>query len=147
MTVIGLAALLKKMELIPVKVVEAAKAALEENAVEIVALMRKLVPVESGALRDSIGWTWGDAPAGSITIGTVKGGKADGRAYGSLVITIYAGTRNKSLGERDAFYAGFQEFGTKNMPANPFFYPAYRAKRGSARARVTRAVKKAVKDA
>lgn len=89
-----------------------------------------MVPVESGALRDSIGWTWGDAPSGAISLGKAKAGR--------LSITIYAGGG-------EAFYAWFQEFGTVNMPANPFFFPSYRKLRRKAKGRVTRKINKAIR--
>jgi HK97 gp10 family phage protein len=113
---------------------------LEAQAEKIVKDMRNLVPVETGALRRSINWTWGDAPAGSVSVGQVKGA-----AYDRIAITIYAGTRDKSLGAGDAFYARFQEFGTRKMAANPFFFPAYRANRTAVRSAITRAVRKAAK--
>src|SRR5690606_25076602 len=102
---------------------------------------KSLVPVDSGALRDSIGWTWGDAPKGSITLGRVKATKE-----GDEVITIYAGTRNKNLGDKDAFYVRFVEFGTQNMAPHPFFYPSYRALRRRVKSRVTREMKKAIRE-
>ena len=39
--------------------------------------------------------------------------------------------------------AKLQENGTKNMPANPYFNPAWRALRSRVRARITRAISKA----
>lgn len=135
MAVQGLNSLLKKMELVPQRVLEAARTALEQNAEEMVAMMRRLVPRDKGDLARSIGWTWGDAPAGTMTLGRVKG---SGAAYSSMTITIYAGGGK-------AFYAWWQEVGTKNMPASPFFFPAYRALKGKAKSRVTRAMRKAIK--
>lgn len=123
----------------PTLQVEIAKA-LEFQAEKIVKDMRRLVPVKSGALRRSIGWTWGDAPAGSVSVGTLRG-----REYDRIGITIYAGTRNKALGSEDAFYARFQEFGTVKMGANPFFYPAYRAARKDIRPAINRAIKMSLK--
>lgn len=143
MAVEGAARLRRLLAQIPANVKEAAQRSLEQSAEEIVQLMRRLAPRDSGTLANSIGWTWGDAPAGSMTIGTVKGGKASGSIYGSMVITIYAGGK---IGGADAFYARFQEFGTRKMRANPFFYPAYRASKKRARARITRAIRKALND-
>ena len=139
----GLASLNRKMTVtIPAKVREAVAKALEQGATEIVNFAKALVPVDSGALRDSIGWTWGDAPKGSITIGKVAR-----RKDGDMVITIYAGTRSKDLGNMDAFYARFVEFGTQNMTARPFFYPAYRTVKRRVKGRVTRNMRKAIKEA
>lgn len=130
----GLDRLKARFDAIPVKVREAAKRALEQSAQEIVDTMRRFVPVESGDLRDSINWTWGDAPAGTMTVGTVRGNN-----YGSMRITIYAG------GEK-ALYGRYQEFGTKNMAANPFFYPAWRARKKKVRSRLSRAISKAIRE-
>ncbi len=41
-----------------------------------------------------------------------------------LTATISAGGK---VGGVDTYYAQFVEFGTKNMPAQPFFFPACRA--------------------
>ncbi len=41
-----------------------------------------------------------------------------------LTATISAGGK---VGGVDTYYAQFVEFGTKNMPARPFFFPACRA--------------------
>ncbi|MDO5658291.1 MAG: HK97 gp10 family phage protein [Paracoccus sp. (in: a-proteobacteria)] len=130
----------RKLAQIQRKITAALTARMEKYAAELVAEMKALVPVESGALRDSIGWTWGDKPKGSMGIVTVKGRDTEG-----FFITIYAGTRDKSLGDRDAFYARMQEFGTKNHKANPFFYPVWRSNRRRIRSGLTREIKKAVK--
>jgi HK97 gp10 family phage protein len=131
----SIAAFERKFAAIPAAVREAARLELERNATAIVADMKRVAPVDDGALRDSIGWTWGEAPAGSLVIGTVGG-----RGYGTLRITIYAGGR-------EAFYARFQEFGTVKMAANPFFFPVWRARRRRTRSRITRSISKAIKEA
>lgn len=145
----GLDRLNKKLRRLP----DAARAeiakAMEQSAAEVVALAQSLVPVDGGDLRDSIGWTWGDAPNGSMTLGTVR---SKGRGAGNMVVTIYAG-------DDKAWYARFVEFGTSphvnggrfagsNNPgtaAQPFFYPAYRAVRKRVKGRVTRAITKSAK--
>lgn len=129
----GLDRLKARFDAIPQAVREAAKTELERSAQEIVDAMKRFAPSETGALRNSIGWTWGDAPAGSMTVGTVGGAE-----YGSLRITIYAGGG-------DAFYARFQEFGTVKMTAHPFFFPAWRAKKRKVKSRLSRAISKAIK--
>lgn len=111
------------------------RAAMEDAANDIVEEMWSRAPQgATGRLGASIGWTWGDAPAGTLTIG-----KVGGREYGTMRITIYAG------GD-DAFYAWFQEFGTVNMTANPFFYPVWRVRRRRVRGRISRAMSKAIKE-
>ena len=131
-----------RFKAVPQKIIDEVARVLEVEAAKIVADMKRLVPVDTGALRDSIGWTWGDAPKGSISVGKVRG-----KSFDQVAITIYAGTRDKSLGNADAFYARFQEFGTVKMPANPFFYPAWRANKTRTRSAIKRAVSKAVRKA
>ena len=130
--VIGLRRLNRRLtRTIPDNVRKAARAALEENATAIVAEMKRLVPVDQGDLRDSIGWTWGAAPKGTITAASATSGED--------VLTIYAGGG-------DAFHAIFQEFGTVNMPPTPFFFPAYRSKKRGAKSRITRRIRKAIRE-
>lgn len=155
----GQQALRRRLAKVPKKVRKAIKAELERSANELVREMKALVPVgETGALRDSIGWTWGDAPAGSMKIGTFRS-----KEYGKISVTIYAGNE-------DAFYAHFVEFGTRphsvaenasvdrglrqdkgvmhpGAAAKPFFYPVYRANKRRLKGRLTRAINKAMKDA
>lgn len=151
---------------IPKRVQEATRKAMEKGAEETVQMMKRLVPVDSGALRDSIGWTWGDAPNGSFTIGMVGG-----REYGTMRITIYAGNDK-------VYWARFVEFGTRphnsakgggtkagkesyrtgrrtklgiaprmhpGAAAKPFFYPSWRAMRKRVKSRITREMRKAIK--
>jgi HK97 gp10 family phage protein len=121
----------RRLKAIPVAVRAAVMPAMEKSADEIVAAAKALCPVGDGTLRDSIGWTWGDAPEGAIVLASTKGG--------ALRITIYAGND-------EAFYARWVEFGTSHSLPHGFFLPAYRLlKRRSAR-RIKRAVSKAVSD-
>lgn len=114
---------------LPVKVEAAARAAMEKGAEELVAMMKRLVPVDSGALRDSINWTWGDAPKGAVVL-------AESRAKSrGLKLTVYA----------TDFKARWIEFGTAKMRARPFFFPSYRSMRKRIKSRVTREMKKAIK--
>lgn len=137
-----------KLKQIPDVAVEAARLAMEEGAQEIVDAMKAAAPVlkspdkrrRVGALRDSIGWTWGDAPAGTFVIASVRSGRNRGDQYATLRITIYAGSK-------DAFYARFQEFGTKDMPAHPFFFPTWKAARAEFRNRIRQRVRAAIRDA
>ncbi|TDH35722.1 HK97 gp10 family phage protein [Pseudohoeflea suaedae] len=143
MAIQGLDRLKRKLTVtIPDAVRKAARASLEKGANEIVTMMRALVPRDTGALAASIGWTWGDAPKGALTLGTVKNPR-EGDEY----ITIFAGTRDKSLGAADAYYVGFVEFGTKHAKPYPFFYPSYRALKKRVKSRNTREINKALKSA
>lgn len=130
----GLDALNRRWGAIPGKVRAAAREALEEVAEDLVRQMRAAAPKgATGALARSIGWTWGDAPDGTMVIGTVAGSD-----YATMRITIYAGGG-------DAFYARFQEFGTVKMAANPFFYPVWRARKRGVKSKITRAINKAIR--
>ncbi|MBR9764810.1 MAG: hypothetical protein GYB53_15095 [Rhodobacteraceae bacterium] len=130
---------------------------LEKEAAKVVEAMRRLVPVRTGALFRSIGWTWGAAPAGAVVLGRVAQ-----HEFSRIAITIYAGgteatarqqsrasgTRardQKRPGTFDTDNARFQEFGTINMPANPFFFPAWRSERNRVNANLRRAIKRGVR--
>jgi HK97 gp10 family phage protein len=144
--IIGMTKLQRKLKRLPLVVKEQIRKAMEQGAEEIVALAKSLVPVDSGALKNSIGWTWGRAPRGAMTLGTVQS------VGGDLTITIYAGNE-------EAFWARWVEFGTKAhtaggmfegatipaVPASPFFYVSYRALRRRVRSRITRGINKAAK--
>jgi HK97 gp10 family phage protein len=142
----GLDRLSKKLKALPPAAEAAIRTAMEQSADEIVMQMKRLAPVDNGELQMSISWTWGDAPKGSLKIGTVAS------RSGSMRITIFAGNEK-------AYYARFVEFGTAphiaggkftgaKIPAiraQPFFYVAFRAGRKRAKSRVSRAITKAAK--
>lgn len=131
----GLKEFQRRWSAIPEAVRINARAEMENIANDLVEKMYSLAPQDTGDLAGSIGWTWGDAPRGSLVLGRVGG-----REYAGLRITIYAGDKN-------AFYARFQEFGTRNMAANPFFFPVWRLMKRRVRSRLSRAIRKAIKDA
>lgn len=76
---------------------------LQEETQEVVEEAKKMVPVDTGSLRDSIKRTVSKK---------------------TLSATVSAGGKVKGV---DTYYAFFVEFGTKKMPARPFFYPTARA--------------------
>lgn len=115
---------------------------MEAQAEKIVRDMKRIVPVDKGVLRDSIGWTWGDVPAGAMTVGQVSPSKGEK----ILAIKIYAGGRETSSKDMDAFYAIFQEFGTQSMAANPFFWPTWRRSRSRVKSAISRALGKAIRE-
>lgn len=140
--ILGLAKLQKKLNAMPQIAKEEMKQALEAAADEIVEMAKRLAPVlkeptnrrKAGELRDSIGWTWGKAPKGSLTLGKV----AEASLAGDLTITVFAGNSS-------AFYARWVEFGTQNMAAQPYFFPSYRATKKRAVSRVRRSITRAAK--
>jgi HK97 gp10 family phage protein len=148
MTVEGLKSLERKLKrTIPEKAVLFTRAAMEAGGDEVVALMKKLVPVESGALRDSIAWTWGNAPKGALVLGKSK------PAGDGMRITIYAGG-----GEE--YYAWLVEFGTHShvnkglfagsqhpgTSAQPFFFVSWRALKRRVKSRMTRQMRKGIRE-
>jgi len=132
----GLAEFQRRWGAIPDAVRINVRAAMENAAEDLVQEIWQYAPFDEGTLANSIGWTWGDAPAGTLVLGTASSGKE----YGALRITIY-------VGGGDAFHAPFIEFGTEKMPARPFFFPVWRARRKKIRARIAAAMRKAIRDA
>ncbi|MBD3785635.1 MAG: HK97 gp10 family phage protein [Sphingomonadales bacterium] len=149
------------MRVIPSLIMAEVRPVMEASAQELVDLMKTLVPVEDGNLRDSIGWAWGNAPKGSIALDSIEARKnAENR------IVIFAGNEL-------AYYARFVEFGTSphsvseradlsasaksgseqdgimhpGSAAHPFFWPAYRALKAKIRRRITAAVRSGIKKA
>jgi HK97 gp10 family phage protein len=153
----GLSRIQARMRAIPDAVQDAAKKALAKGADDIVAMAKSLCPTDSGALRESIGWVWGDeAPNGARVIAT-------SREIEGITITIYAGSD-------EAYYASFVEFGTRagklgkrkqsgatglgrkvlrthpGVTAQPFFFPAYQLNKKKVASRLKRSVNKAIKE-
>ena len=131
---------------------------MEQGAAEIVALMKHLAPEDEGDLIDSIGWTWGEAPTGALVLGEV-GGLSDK----TLRITIYAGnektivTNARGVRFQNAI---LQEFGVAPHRAggkfkgarhpgsapHPYFYVSWRTLKRRTKSRITRAMKKGIKE-
>lgn len=174
MTVEGVERMNRRMRRLPVSAKRAAREAIGQGAQEIVDKMKQLAPRDSGKLRDSIKWTFGNAPDGSVTIGRFSlggfsfGSVTDMRADEGLRATIYVDTDKRS----GAYYGPFVEFGTEagqrggrasyvglaqnrrgrtqrrthpGTRAQPFFWPAYRSLRRRVRGRITRAINRALK--
>lgn len=131
--VVGVQKLNRKLGKIPAAVREEVRTAMVRSAREIADLAEVLVPQDTGRLAGSIGWTWGEAPRGALSLGKVATG-------GDMTITVYAG-------DREAFYARWVEFGTVKVAAQPFFFPAYRALRKRSKSRIRRAWTRGIKKA
>lgn len=139
----GLPQLKAKLIRLKQETMHSVRPAMEMAASEIVAMMRRLVPVDHGDLQDSIGWTWGEAPKRSLSFSHVIAGNK---------ITIFAGNEV-------AFYARWIEFGTAphinggrfqgtenpGTPPRPFFYPAFRALRKKAKLTMAKAIRQSVR--
>jgi HK97 gp10 family phage protein len=124
----GLADFKRRLKALPDAAKRAAAVALDTSANELVAAQRTLAPREDGTLQASIEW----------------------HQTAELTRTITAGgettTRPVKGGDYEYDYALGQEFGTQEMPANPFFWPAYRLTKKRIRNRIKRAISKGVKD-
>lgn len=125
----GVRELNKALAAMPRKVEIATRKAMEKGADELVAMMQRLVPVDQGDLRASIGWTWGEAPKGATVLAESA---PDERG---LKITVYA----------TDFKAHWLEFGTVKMRAQPYFFPSWRTLRKRIKSRIVREQKKAIK--
>lgn len=115
-------------------VVAAAKAAAKKGGEDTAAAMRYLAPKDQRELVNSIRVE--DAATRQTSSGEV----------GFIGVVVKAGDETTIVtNERGQRFqnAKLQENGTKNMPANPFFNPAWRANRTRVRGAITRAVRKA----
>jgi len=146
---------------------KAVEAAVLQGAQDVAATARRLVPVDTGKLRESIGATLGEAPSTKATQALRGGRSKSSKEEGAIIATVYAGND-------EAFYAGFVEFGTRPSTAGerveskgakqsksgrvarrthpgttaaPFFFPAFRANKKRAKSRISRAISKAIKEA
>lgn len=142
----GLPQLKAKLVALKERTADEVRPALAASADEIVAMMRRLVPVDSGALRDSIGWTFGDKPRYAQALAVARAG--------DLVVTIFAGNSRVRYAHLVEFGARPHKAGGKfagaehpGAPAQPFFYPSYRALKRDAKRRIAKAVREAVKRA
>lgn len=132
-TITGLARLNAKFQKMVATAVPDVRLGVAEGASLIVAEQKRLAPVKTGALRDSVQWTFGDPPQGA----RLGGGK---RSESETRATITAGSTQVP-------YAAFREFGTRRAPATPFFYPGYRTMRKQAKRAIQKAVKASVQKA
>lgn len=134
--IVGLKELNRKLDAIAPSMQRAVRESMEQGAQEVVNLARSLVPERTGRLKDSIGWTWGDPPKGSLTLARSSRVRITGGTTSR--ITIYAGNET-------AFYVRWVEFGTAAQAANPFFFPAWRTLKRRIVARNNRNVNKALR--
>lgn len=125
--------LLRKMEAAKRAPREAVRPALVQAGNELADTMRQLAPVDTGALKESIHVTrpGEQTPPYSQPGGSRMAGEAE------VLITV---------GDEQTRYPHLVEYGTSDTEAQPFFWPAYRLLRKQLKARIARAVAKAVRD-
>lgn len=136
--VMGRAGLKRRFAEIPERIKREVEAELDVVGSQLVAEMESLAPRRGGDLVKSIGFDRGSRKNGALGISALKSGTAVGR----IGITVFAG---RGLGDRKNNHAFYQEFGTKEMPANPYFFPVWRSNRARVKARLSRAVTRAFK--
>jgi HK97 gp10 family phage protein len=140
----------RRIRQMPVATKAEIRAALDDGSSEMVDLAKTFVPKKRGALRDSIGKTWGEyKPENANVRGVSSGG-----AGHELSVVIHAGDAN-------SYYASWVEFGTaphKNggkfkgtqnpgAKASPYFFPAYRLLKKRMKSKLSRAMRRAIKKA
>lgn len=128
----GLSKFQRRMNLIPKNVREAVTPALQRSADEMAASIKALVPVDTGALRESVEVT----PGGQSTPPYSQPGGAMTVPENAIAITV---------GNTDVRYGHLVEYGTSETVAQPFFWPSVRLNRKRATNRIKRAIRAAVK--
>ena len=124
----GLDRLNAKLKALRTQTAAAVRPAVGEAAQLVVNMQKKLVPVDDGDLRDSIHWFFG---AGAVGLQ---------KQTNETRAVIMAGGKK-------APHARIIEFGARNHPKQPFFFPGYRAMRKRAKAIINKGVKAAVQKA
>lgn len=115
-------------------VVAAGRAAAKKGGEDTAAAMRYLAPKDQREL------------VNSIRVEDAATRQTSGGEVGFIGVVVKAGDETTIVtNERGQRFqnAKLQENGTKNMPANPYFNPAWRANRTRVRGAITRAVRKA----
>lgn len=123
-----------RLNAIPQEVVQHLRPALIKAAENTAGVMRALVPVDDGDLRDSIEVT---QPGGITPRYAASGGQRVAGENQALV----------TAGNPDVRHGHLQEFGTVDHPAQPFLRPAERLTRDQNRRRIGRAVGQAIRKA
>lgn len=123
--------ILRKLDRLGKEPVEKMRAALQVSALEVVAAQKSVAPVDDGDLRDSIRTEPGTHP---LQILVTAGGEATTRPV-----------RNGT--DVDYDYSLGVEFGTSDQDGQPFFYGPFRLLKRRVLGRVTRAGRKAIREA
>ena len=120
----------RRMNLIPKKVREAAQKQIEINAAELAALQKTFAPRDDGALISSIEWK--PLINGHIGAQVLAGGEKT--------------TRPVRQGQSATYdYALAAQFGREGQAGSNFFFGPYRLNKRKFKARITRAISKAIK--
>lgn len=140
---------LARLAKLPKEVIAQVDAQVRREAAELTEAVRRAVPVKSGALRDSVRFEAGDRPlAYVIKAGDVPATRKKVRRGVKFDDFQKAKAEGGFKGEYD--YALAVEFGHrtedgKHVPAEPFLFPTYRARKKAMRRRVSAAARKGLK--
>lgn len=153
-TIKGVRSLARKLRNMPGPVRDATREAIEQGATQIVKTMLRHVPVRTGDLSKSIGWTWGAVPKSALAITTNKNPKEGTLTiFAGNPIAYYArwvefGTRAGVKGERTIDPSGRRRKVARTHPgtrAQPFFFPSYRAHKKEVKRKINASIRKAIK--
>lgn len=123
----------RRMTALPKAVREAATRETLESANELAAAMRNVAPVDEGDLRDSITVT----PGGQNTPAYSQPGGSRTVPENAAMVTV---------GDTNVRYPHLVEYGTKDIAAQPFFWPVVRSKKKKIANRVKRSISKAARE-
>lgn len=144
---------LLQLSLLPQEIRAEVRRALETSAKEAVDLMRRFAPddpsTSAGDLKSSVGYKFGGSGGAESTKSNAANARMAKLETG-MAVTLYAGNQQTLVpgaGGKMHQNARLQEFGTADMPANPFFFPAVRLTKKRARARLSRAIRKGAQKA
>jgi hypothetical protein len=156
---LGRARVKRKLDNVAKQIGPEISGAMAAQADLVVRQMQSKVAFRTGALHDSTGWTWGEAPAGAVfKVSSSRKAKIAG-AY--MRLTIFSGSAK-------AFWARWVEFGTKARPPGayrdarnrrrnagktghratapkPYFWPTWRANKKPVMAAIRKAMRAAIK--
>jgi len=144
---IGMDKVKRKFDALAKNVNAEASMAVEKSCVDLVKWMRAFAPDDPKTvgkdLRESIRWHWADRDVNVggrmvryVTRALVRAGGTEGtmrelRSGSGIMIDN----------------ARIQEFGAKGTPPSPYFFTTWRANKSVVRGRLTRAVRKAIRNA
>jgi HK97 gp10 family phage protein len=155
----GLEAMRRKMAAIPRHIRAQMEADLAASADELVGMQKRLAPVDSGDLRDSIRWVRGTVSGVRGMRGALTGETVDRNNMIATVFTtsfkaalVEFGTAGGVLGGFAAYTGAHQNKRGRRQrrthggtAAQPFFFPAYRALKRRIKSRISRGISKAIK--
>ena len=149
--------LIKKLKALPGALKNEIAPAMEQGAEEITALMRHLAPVlktphkgrRAGELRESIGWKRVETDGGETILITAGSTSPDGPFYARFVeFGVHeqtAGETRVSIDKKGRSHRRKSKRTVGYVAPHPFFFPAFRALKRAAGAKIMKAARAAIK--